>query len=192
MDRDRLATLVRTHQAELYRYMRYLGADNAAAEDLVQETFLAAFRSSTPPAPDASRGAAARPSGIARNLFLRHCRRLRTSPVPADTELLEVGRGDLEGRVPRGGEGFDYVQALRKCLETLSAEQRRVLDLRYTERTPPEMARLLDVTENGVKTLLRRIRARLADCIRKRLKLDVEFPPRVSAPSGGASLGQPP
>jgi RNA polymerase sigma-70 factor (ECF subfamily) len=186
MDRDRLAMLVRAHQAELYRYMRYLGADNAAAEDLVQETFLAAFRSPNPPGSGDCRCAAAWLRGIARNLFLRHCRRLRTSPVPADAEFLEQAEATWTGEFLRDGEGFDYVEALRRCLETLSAEQRRALDLRYTERTPrAEMARLLEVTENGVKTLLRRIRARLADCIRKRLKLEIEAPPQGSTPSGG-------
>jgi len=186
MDRDTLAMLVRAHQAELYRYMRYLGADNAAAEDLVQETFLAAFGSPAPPAADDSRGAAAWLRGIARNLFLRHCRRLRTSPVPADAEFLEQAEATWKGEFLRDGEGFDYVEALRKCLETLSAEQRRALDLRYTERAPrTEMARLLGVTENGIKTLLRRIRARLAECIRKRLRVDLGSPPEGSTPSGG-------
>ena len=33
--RHELAALVKGHQAELFRYMRYLGADRVAAEDLV-------------------------------------------------------------------------------------------------------------------------------------------------------------
>ena len=45
MRRGELETLIRAHQAELYRYLRYLGADPASAEDLVQDTFLATFQS---------------------------------------------------------------------------------------------------------------------------------------------------
>ena len=41
MDRDTLSVLVKTHQAEIYRYVRYLGADASPAADLGQETFLA-------------------------------------------------------------------------------------------------------------------------------------------------------
>ena len=39
-----LERLVREHQAELWRYLRYLGSDAARAEDLVQETFLRVWR----------------------------------------------------------------------------------------------------------------------------------------------------
>ena len=34
------ASLVRTHQAAVWRYLRYLGADEALADDLTQDTFL--------------------------------------------------------------------------------------------------------------------------------------------------------
>ena len=71
MSRDELEALVLAHQAELYRYVRYLGAgDPNAAEDLVQETFLAAFKSQNAPAASESARHAAWLRGIARNLFL--------------------------------------------------------------------------------------------------------------------------
>ena len=38
MQRTEVEILVRTRQAEVYRYLRYLAADSAAAEDLAQET----------------------------------------------------------------------------------------------------------------------------------------------------------
>lgn len=40
--------MVRTHRAEVYRYVRYMGAGWQVAEDLDQETFLAACRSTHP------------------------------------------------------------------------------------------------------------------------------------------------
>ena len=42
MDRKVLESLVRIHQAKLYRYLRYLDADRQTAEDLLQDVFLAA------------------------------------------------------------------------------------------------------------------------------------------------------
>ncbi|MBM4034477.1 MAG: RNA polymerase sigma factor [Planctomycetes bacterium] len=170
MTRDDLAALVRIHQAEVYRYVRYLGAEAHAAEDLVQETFLAAFRSDAPPEAADVRGAAAWLRGIARNLFLRYCRSRKTSPVKVDSALVERAEGVWASEFLRGGDGFDYVEALRKCLDALSEKQRHVLDLRYAQKkSRSEMARLLEMSEDGIKSLLRRIRAALAECVRRRL-----------------------
>jgi len=180
IDRHELAALVKAHQAELFRYMRYLGADRAAAEDLVQETFLAAFRSDAVPfrsdavpETDDDRTLARWLRGVARNLFLQHCRRSRRTPVTVDAAALEQAETTWRGVFLRGGDGFDTVEALRRCLEGLSADQRRALDLRYAERrSRADMALVLAMTENGVKSLLRRLRARLAECVERRLRME--------------------
>ena len=87
MQRDELERLIQMHQAPIYRYLRYLGADAALAEDLVQETFLATMKPSEhqPAAPDDALWPAWL-RGIARNLFLMECRRRRTSHVVADEQ----------------------------------------------------------------------------------------------------------
>ena len=111
--------------------------------------------------------------GIARNIFLQHCRRMRSSPVQANSDLVERSEATWAGEFLRGGDGFDYVEALHTCLETLPPEQRRILEQRYAQnKSREEMARQADMTENGIKSLLHRIRATLADCIRRRLKLE--------------------
>jgi RNA polymerase sigma-70 factor (ECF subfamily) len=172
--RDSLEALVRIHQAEVFTYIHYLGAPRDVAEDLAQETFLVAFRKSLPPDVLDAPGQRAWLRGIARNLFLRHCERQRTSRVRADTESVERAEAAWESQFLRGGDGADYVAALRKCLEGLSEEHRRALDLRYAQQKPrAEMAYLLNMTGDGVKSLLRRIRAGLASCIRKRLRIEV-------------------
>jgi len=172
MDRNELAELVRAHQAELYRYVRYLGADSSTAEDLVQDTFLEAFRKTNRTISGlGERSAWLR--GVARNLFLYHCRRERKSPTPVDTAYLEQAEATWTGEFLRGGDGFDYVEALRECLKTLSDKHRHVIDLRYRDkRARAEMAELLRMTENGVKSLLQRIRHSLAECIQRRLVLE--------------------
>ena len=103
MRRDELTALIRTHQAELYRYLRYLGADRTSAEDLVQETFLAAFQSDVNLEPGAS-AAAAWLRGIARNLFLQWCRRNRTSPARVDSETVERAEAAWRSTFLRGGD----------------------------------------------------------------------------------------
>ncbi len=176
MDRATLEALIRAHQAELYRYARYLGADGFTAEDVVQDTFLAAAEA--PPPADVAldnkpngRLASAWLRGVARNIFLMHCRSKRTSPVKIDSDYLEKAEGVWASRFLREGDGFDYVEALRRCLEALPRKQRRAVDLQYVHRKArAEMATLFNMTDDGVKSLLRRIRAILADCIERRLR----------------------
>ena len=172
MTRDELATLVRTHQAEIFRYIRYLGAvERAQAEDLVQDTFLAACQSADPPPPFDVRRQSAWLRGIARNLFLAHCRKRRNSPVRSDAASLEEAEEVWAAEFLRSGDGFDYVEALRSCLGALGGKQRRVLELKYTQgKSRVEMAQLLQMTEDGVKTALQRLRAALLDCIQRRLR----------------------
>ena len=170
MHRDTLRMLIRAHQVEIFRYMRYLGADAALAEDLVQDTFVAAFSSPRPPDVDDVGGRAAWLRAIGRNLFLNACRRRRTGPVEVNSERIKQAESVWASQLLRGGDGFDTVEALRKCLARLTAKHRGILDMRYEQgRSRAEMARRCGMTGNGVKTLLRRIRAALADCIQRRL-----------------------
>lgn len=159
------------HQAELYRYMRYLGAEGrGVAEDLVQDTFLVAFRHAELPSLDDVRRQSAWLRGVARNLFLAHCRQAKRSKIKVDSELVERAESVWTNEFLREGDGFDYVEALRKCLTRLQERERRLLDLRYGEqKSRVEMARMFQMTEDGIKSALQRVRAMLKDCILRRL-----------------------
>ena len=171
MTRDELEALVRLHQAELYRYVRYLGAaSSAVAEDVIQETFLAAFKSNSPPRNPEPRVQAAWLRGIARNLFLVHCRRQRTNPVRTDSDSVERAEAVWTGEFLRGGDGFDYVEALRGCMGRLAERQREMLDLQYAQgKSRAEIASLCKMSEDGIKSFMRRTRSALGDCIKRRL-----------------------
>ncbi|HYG75687.1 MAG TPA: RNA polymerase sigma factor [Planctomycetota bacterium] len=172
MTHAELETLVRMHQAEVYRYVRYLGAESTSvAEDLAQETFLAAFRSRDLDAPRDERKQSAWLRGIARNLFLMHCRRSRSNPVHADSASLEQAEQIWKQEFLREGDGFETIEALRRCLETLGEKQRRMLKLHYAEnKSRSELAELFAMSEDGIKSLMRRLRGALAQCIRRRLE----------------------
>jgi RNA polymerase sigma-70 factor, ECF subfamily len=171
VDRLELTAIVRVNQAGIYRYLRYLGADRPTAEDLVQETFLAAFKSRTAEQDLLSPSAWLR--GIARNLFLQHCRRARRSPAVVGGEHLERAETTWRKVFLRDGDGFDYLEALRGCLQDLPPKQRGALDMRYRDKkSRGEMAQFLGISEDGIKSLLRRLRAALADCVEKRLALE--------------------
>ena len=170
MDRATLTEWIRAHQAELYRYLRYLGASNDVAEDLVQETFLAALDSPSPPLREPAQAVAAWLRGIGRNLFLTHCRQRKRIPVTVSSRLVDEAEDHWASEFLREGDGFDYVEALRRCVAALNGRKRRALELRYTlNQSRVEMAQSLRMTPNGVRSLLQRVRSALADCVRRRL-----------------------
>jgi len=170
---EKLEELVLAHQNEVYRYVRYLGADAATAADLVQDTFLAAFQSATSPDLSDVRARVAWLREIARLRFLMFCRRRKSSPVAVSSESLEQAEAAWSTEFLRGQDGFDYVEALERCLETLPRREREVLDLRYRDKkSRSELAAFCKLSEDGVKTLLRRIRASLEACVRGKLGLE--------------------
>ena len=61
--------------------------------------------------------------------------------------------------------------ALRQCLQTIATAQRRMLSLRYEQRASfAEIGQVLGKTEGAVQRSLSRIRKRLHDCVRQRLR----------------------
>lgn len=171
MDRERLEEIIRAHQAEIYRYLRYLGArSQEEAEDLVQDTFLGAYTAKNPPEGNDARLRAAWLRGIARNVFLNHCRRKNANPVLASEPALQEAEAVWTQAFLRGGDGFETVEALRKCLGELPPKSKRALDLFYGQASSrASLAQEFDLTEDGVKSLLRRLRSALGDCIERRL-----------------------
>ncbi len=168
MHRAELETLVRVNQAEIYRYLRYLGADRAAAEDLIQETFLAAYGKPRLPEPCGTPACAAWLRGIARNLFLMHCRRERTEQA-----ALERAEAVWASEFLREGDGFDYLEALRGCLARLGERHQAILTLFYRgEKSREQLAAEFELSEDGIKSMLRRLRESLASCVRKNLGLE--------------------
>jgi RNA polymerase sigma-70 factor, ECF subfamily len=172
LDRDELAGFVKTHQAGVYRFLRYLGADRAAAEDLLQETFLTAVRHCQSEGMAEIREPAAWVRGVARNLFLARCRRQKVNPVVVNSEWAQRAEDLWQSEFLRDGDGSDYLEALRRCLAALPSEDRGRVDMQYTRGlSRSQMALATGMTEDGVKAALRRIRARLADCVGRRLNL---------------------
>ena len=171
--RKTLEMLLRAHQAEVYRYVKYLGAGDDLAQDLVQETFLTTFRDSPPPSLDDARRSGAWLRGIARNLLLRHWAKEKRSPVTIDGPMLEQAEEVWAATFTGGDDGSQYLEALRECLKAVPARGREILDLRYAEKkTRREIADALSMTVDGIKSALQRIRARLSKCVRARLRLE--------------------
>jgi RNA polymerase sigma-70 factor (ECF subfamily) len=153
--------LVRAHQAEVWRYLRYLGASAELADDLTQETFLQLLR--TPFAERTPAATAAWLRTVARNLYVKAFR--RPPFALAELDAIEAAWTGFAG--DDGGDGS--LARLRACVEQLSGRARDVVRWQYEERkSRADIAARLGIGEDGVKSLLRRTRALLKACIEGR------------------------
>jgi len=61
--------------------------------------------------------------------------------------------------------------ALRSCLAQLKPEHKHILNARYATKTPiSKIAALVNKTEDGVKSLMLRLRKKLNQCVTNKLK----------------------
>lgn len=159
------ARLVRTHQASVWRYVRYLGAEANEADDLVQETFLALARAEFTEQTESQTGGYLRT--VARNRLLMLRRKQNREASLVDLEMAELVWVENVG----AHAGGPYLDALGECVDELDGRARRAIDLKYQDDQSREaIATQLDMKPEGVKTLLRRTRDLLRDCVERRLK----------------------
>ncbi|MHC4513314.1 MAG: RNA polymerase sigma factor [Planctomycetota bacterium] len=158
-----VAEWVGRHQGYVWRYLRYLGCESNLAEDLAQETFLAAFVHGIPDKNPPTAQAWLRTT--ARNLYCAHARQ-----VQRRGEMTRLQELDAVFEVHAHPDlGQSYLAALDQCLQLLDGRGREVLHLRYREgASRAEMATAIGLSEEGVKTLLRRVKEQLRRCIEKR------------------------
>lgn len=158
---DDVVGLVRAHQTEVWRYLRFLGASNELADDLTQETFLQLLRA--PFVQRSERETAGWLRTVARNLWVRSFRR---PPFDfADLDAMEAAWTGFAG----DDQGEAAVADLRACLGQLTGRARDVVQWHYEERRSRRaIGDRLGIGEDGVKSLLRRTREVLRACIERR------------------------
>jgi RNA polymerase sigma-70 factor (ECF subfamily) len=161
---DRLAmqVLFARHHVRVYRFVLRLVRDESVAEDLISEVFLDVWRQ------------AGRFEGrsqvstwllaIARFKALSALRRRPDEELDDETaEAIEDPSDDPEVTLDKK----DKSAAIRKCLEKLSAEHREIIDLvYYHEKSVEEVAQIVGIPENTVKTRMFYARKRLAELLK--------------------------
>jgi RNA polymerase sigma-70 factor (ECF subfamily) len=139
--------IVRRHQTALWRMARRYVKNDADASDVVQQTFVRAFRGLAK-----FRHAATVRTWLYRisiNLALNHVRD-RAREEPRDPESLDSESTHATGP-QRIIDGEDAAR-LRVAIEALPPKQRMVLELRIFDELPfKEVADLADCTENAAK-----------------------------------------
>jgi RNA polymerase sigma-70 factor (ECF subfamily) len=163
--RDTIAALVHRHQAGLHSYLRWLGAPGDVADDLVQDTFVAALTQ-----PPVERDAAATGGWlrtVARHLLLRH---LRTAGRRGRAVEFDEAAAAWERHLGGADDGDAFRSALRTCLGELTPRQGEAMRLRYGDDLPvARVGERMGIGAAGAETLLHRLRAVLRACIERRL-----------------------
>lgn len=144
--------LVHAYSGWLYRYAYWLAGDKATAEDLVQETFLRAWRFL-----DALKEEAAAKSWLTTILRRENARRF-------ERKQFEYSEVELDS-LPATQSDFDArpeVVALRIALKKLPATYREPLILQVIEGyTLEDIAQIMSLPRNTVATRLHRARQKL-------------------------------
>jgi RNA polymerase sigma-70 factor, ECF subfamily len=155
---EAIERLFRSHWQRAHRAAYLVVRDTAAAEDIAQESFLAAIRAldsfdrRRPFGPWLHRIVVNRAIDWSRARTLR--REVSQPSDPSDSSEQEA--------TTRG----HYSPELESALWDLSVEHRAVVVLRYLlEYTPGEIARMLELPRGTVNSRLRRALDRLADAI---------------------------
>ncbi len=171
-EKTELDDLVRNHQAGIWRYLCYLGAKTGEVDDLTQETFLAVtgmagqvnFEQRSPAQ------TAAYLRKVARNqlLMARRSQNREIHTVELTAAETVWAESTADGRLD------DYLVALADCLENgLSnhdGRARQAIEKFYRHRMGRvEIAAEINMTPEGVKTLLRRTRDLLRKCIERHI-----------------------
>ena len=163
--------LAEQYRPMLMAYLKTLAGDHDLAEDLAQETLMAAQRSLSRFRRGENFGAWLR--GIARNKTLESKRAAARRPIVADSRIIE-GMEDvyviMDGPHSEHETWRDRRALLRVCVERLSEKLRSAVDEVYhRERSLKEAAQRLGISFQSIAQRLHRARALLAECVAARL-----------------------
>jgi RNA polymerase sigma-70 factor (ECF subfamily) len=179
-DAPALEALLERHQGQIYRFGLRMCRDPEDAKDVVQETLLAMARGV-----GNFRGASSLSTWlytVARSFCLKKHRRNKLAAPPdrrvdantaePTTELAAPGRTPEEAVA-----GKEVEAALQEAIDSLDPAYRDVLVLRDAEGlTAPEVAEVLGLSVDGVKSRLHRARVAVRDRIAPALGLHEQAP----------------
>src|SRR6202140_4550533 len=161
---DKLAmqVLFARHHVRVYRFVLRLVRSETAAEDLISEVFLDVWRQAGKF--EARSAVSTWLLAIARFKALSSLRKRSEEELDEEAAAAVEDPGDdPEVAVQKKDKG----EVLRKCIAQLSAEHREIVDLvYYHEKSVEEVAEIVGIPENTVKTRLFYARKKLAELLK--------------------------
>ncbi|HEY7006818.1 MAG TPA: sigma-70 family RNA polymerase sigma factor [Sphingomicrobium sp.] len=161
-DRLAMGVLYARHHVRVFRFSLRLIGDESLAEDLATEVFLDVWRHA-----DRFEGRSAVSTwvlGIAR--FKALSARRRRSAEQLDDEIAKTIEDPADDPA-KVLEKNDTSAVIRNCLKRLAPHHREIIDLAYYhEKSLEEVAAIVGVPKNTVKTRMLRARMRLAGLLK--------------------------
>jgi len=161
---DRLAmqVLFARHHVRIYRFVLRLVRDQSKAEDLISEVFLDVWRQA-----DRFEGRSTVSTWLLAIARFKALSALRRKPEEGLDEDAALEIEDLADNPEVTLEKKDRSAVIRKCLMGLSAEHREIIDLvYYHEKSVEEVAKIVGIPENTVKTRMFYARKKLAEMLK--------------------------
>jgi RNA polymerase sigma-70 factor (ECF subfamily) len=160
---DRLAmqVLFARHHVRVYRFVLRLVGNPSAAEDLISDVFLDVWRQA-----DRFEGRSAVSTWMLAIARFKALSALRKRPdEELDDEAAEAIE-DVADNPEVALQKKDKSAVLRQCLEKLSPEHKEIIDLvYYHEKSVEEVAEIVGIPENTVKTRMFYARKKLAELL---------------------------
>ncbi|MCA8911036.1 MAG: sigma-70 family RNA polymerase sigma factor [Planctomycetes bacterium] len=162
--------IVHAHQRGVWRYLRFIGCSRVEADDLTQETFLAAWKSDFEEINDAATAAYLRTVAKSRFLMMLRAKGRR----PSETEFVDVDADWVQ--LVEHDDGWDErADALEDCLQIVQGKAREVIDLNYRVGLRyAEIGERMGMKPEGVRTLMKRVIAKLRECMQRKLEWPAE------------------
>jgi RNA polymerase sigma-70 factor (ECF subfamily) len=162
--------LLLKHQGSLYAFIMACVRSFPDADDIWQAVSLATIQAADAPHDDGRFLAWARE--IARRRVLEHFRTTRRL-IPLDPGVVQA-LAEAADRVERRVPGMSRREALLECLEKLPPESQQLLAARYdgSSISVAALAQRFGRSEQGVYSLLYRIRNLVRDCVERRMNLE--------------------
>ena len=161
---DRLAmqVLFARHHVRVYRFVLRLVGNQSVAEDLISEVCLDVWRQA-----DRFEGRSAVSTWMLAIARFKALSALRKKPEEELDEETASAIEDTADDPEVAMQKKDTSQVLRKCLAALSPEHREIIDLvYYHEKSVEEVAEIVGIPENTVKTRMFYARKKLAELLK--------------------------
>lgn len=165
------------YHSSLFAFIRFRVWDDAAAEEILDDTFMVVFRN--PERYNRTSAFSTWLFGIAKNVCGTWIRRQQSAESSSTVELEEKHLETLAApdcNMLEQMESDELSQILKNCMDRLPEQQREVLFWAWFEEESLEsIAGRVESPLGTVKSRLFHARSRVADCVRKRTGMEADY-----------------
>lgn len=162
-DKGAFQRLYARHSVRIFRFLMRLVQNKATAEELVNEVFLEIWQHAG--RYEGRSSPTTWMMAIAHNKAVSGLRRRREVTGMDETAAAEIA--DLDDDPEQTAQKQDKGRIMRQCMARLSSDHREILDLvYYQEMSVGEVAEVLKIPENTVKTRMFYARKKLGELLK--------------------------